>query len=423
MAKTRTYSDPDRQQRNLDKRGPIVNDGKSATPLKTSLPKSNIVRIEVLDGYNRQRYLSSVQREGDELRSSIYQNITQTESRVFYGFIDTQKDTPTFNMNTEWATPKESDTLLGGVKGLVKGASNFAASSNIPLISGAGKILGGTLQAVESIGNIAGRLTGINGSVTGGGTMKAFRGVKLESFSVKCGWYLPEQYYLCIKSLKILYRMAYPRQIEDGDIKPEEFAKAVNNMVDAGSDAIFNNDTDKKVATAAISSEDADEEQDAETVQKQSNEPSGLLIDTIKAGVQATMPTFFSVSKAFGKNFTFNPLPVRVSYGQSMDIEPLVIQKVDTTFSKETFITADGKHRPIFVETTIAFNFWLTPAPNLEFASLFGEELFGPTTRLLEDPPTPKPVQSNASQSRRDNDGWTTSGGMAYNTKTGQFVR
>jgi len=79
----------------------------------------------------------------------------------------------------------------------------------------------------------------------------------------------------------------------------------------------------------------------------------------------------------FGKNLTFDPLPVRVSVGQYVDIEPLVITEARTEFSSETFISSNGRHLPIFCTVTIDFDFWMMPAPNAEFLSILGEEMFG----------------------------------------------
>ena len=51
---------------------------------------------------------------------------------------------------------------------------------------------------------------------------------------------------------------------------------------------------------------------------------------------------------------------------------------IDTKFSRETFISEDnGRHLPLYAHTTISFKYWLNPAPNLEFLSILGTELFG----------------------------------------------
>ena len=87
----------------------------------------------------------------------------------------------------------------------------------------------------------------------------------------------------------------------------------------------------------------------------------------------------------FGRELTFDPLPVRVSLGQYMDLEPLVITNMKVDFSKETFINKEGRHVPVTCSVAISFKFWMNPAPNLHFVSLLGHEMFGKTTESEED--------------------------------------
>jgi hypothetical protein len=72
----------------------------------------------------------------------------------------------------------------------------------------------------------------------------------------------------------------------------------------------------------------------------------------------------------------FDPIPVKVSVGNFMELEPLIINDVGVSFSKETFINKDGLHLPIYVEADISLSFWLTPTPNVPFLKLFGSEVF-----------------------------------------------
>lgn len=324
---------------------PSSKGGGLSESLSTNLPKPNILRIEVLDGNARKRYLAAVQRAGDNIRASVYQQTTQPGERVFYGFLVAGSETG-FNMSSNWNAETGSGAVLDTIKGLA-GA-----------VPGVNTAVGGIAKALEGIGDIGGSLLGINKSTTGSGTVKEFAGVGLSDFHVKCGWYIPEQYQLCIKSLKTVYRMAYPKQTD---------LSVVDSLINKTTTYI------KAKATTKL-------------VQSNTDEPDGVLSQAVDAAgnlIKGAAKGVMQLQEDFGSNYTFNPLPVRVSVGQYMDIEPLVITAVNTSFSKETFInysgTKDkrGRHLPIMVTTDITFQYWLNPAPDLQFASILGQELFG----------------------------------------------
>jgi len=327
----------------------VVDSDKS---LSTKLPKPNILRIEVLDGNARQRYLGAVQRIGDNIKTRTYQRMTQDGERVFFGFLTEGADSQ-FDLKVTWDDKSPDGVILGQLKSIAE---------NVPGI--AGDVTQAITNITAGIGNIAGSLTGINASTTGSGTIKNFSGVSLNDYSITCGWYLPEQYSLCIKSLKTLYRMAYPRQLSNFSAKQfiNDFSTEFRNR----DNQIFSGDI-------------------LGAVENFSNNTVSFVTDV--ANETGAPETLFEIYKQFreglGGNFVFNPLPVRVSVAQHMDIEPLVITGVNTKFSKETFInysgTSDqiGRHLPIFVTTTISLKYWLNPAPKLEFTNILGQELFG----------------------------------------------
>lgn len=379
-------SDDKRLKRNFDKRGIVSNDGKMKTHLSTNLPKPNILRVEVLDGNARQRYLQSIQRVGDRIRNSTYQQISKPGERVFYGFMTSGGETG-FDLNVDWSDKAASGTLLGELKGIAG------------VIPGVGDVVGGVSDAIEGIGDIAGSILGINATTTGSGTVKDFAGVSLRDYHIKCGWYLPEQYDLCTKSLKTIYRMAYPKQL--GSERLADITEAIANGVneELGRQAAQNEGVKNVFVSAA---------QSAAEVTATATKTSAPLVQAIG-----------NIREAFGANYTFNPLPVRVSVGQHMDIEPLVITGVNTSFSKETFINYSGskndkgRHLPIFVYTTISFKYWLNPAPNLEFTSLLGEELFGVN-------PVPKP--KTYSTGKYDPNGKTVQDVIEENNMTRSYM-
>lgn len=336
---------PHDRERNFLTRGigEANEDGTLSKSLSPDLPKPNILRVEVLDGNARQRYLAAVQRKGDNIRRIAYQQATQPGERIFYGFLVSGGETG-FNMNTQWNKDTGSGAILGELKGIAG------------VIPGVNTIVGGATEIIDRIGEIGGSLLGINQSSTGSGTVKDFAGVGLQDYTIKCGWYLPEQYHLCVKSLKTIYRMAYPKQTD---------LSVIDDMIQKGAEYLQNKTFEK-------------------SDQSNSTEPQGLLdagIDAAAEIIKESAKIVMQVQEAFGSNYTFNPLPVRVSVGQYMDIEPLVITNINTTFSKETFINYSGsdkgRHLPITVTVDITFEYWLNPAPDLQFTSLLGQELFG----------------------------------------------
>ena len=55
--------------------------------LSPGVTKPNMVRIEILDGQARKRYLGQLQRAGDLLRTSLYDKMTNRPDQVFFGFL------------------------------------------------------------------------------------------------------------------------------------------------------------------------------------------------------------------------------------------------------------------------------------------------------------------------------------------------
>jgi hypothetical protein len=91
-------------------------DGKTEQDrLSSLLPRPNIVRIEVLDGNSRDRFLKSQTTTGDgtniysitnEMRKSTIGSVytgNRANEKVFYGFLDPKTDS-TFNLTSEWST-------------------------------------------------------------------------------------------------------------------------------------------------------------------------------------------------------------------------------------------------------------------------------------------------------------------------------
>lgn len=342
--------------------------------LSSLLPRPNIVRIEVLDGNSRDRFLKSQTTTGDgtniysitnEMRKSTIGSVytgNRANEKVFYGFLDPKTDS-TFNLTSEW-----SDSSMGGdIGGAIK-----KVIANAP---GIGDMVTTGINIGSSFNEIANRTLGLNTTATGAATMQEFKGVKTSEFKVSCVWYLPEQEKLANFSLKVLYRMLYPTQIAQDKVG-KMVGDAVSNIVDRSKEIAQN--VVKEGLTTAGRDGLASLIPPAAPANADDNNPPGTVAAVTGKAASAVSGVTTAVNNFFGQNTTINPLPVRVCIGHHIDLEPLVIKGVDTKFSKETFISEiNGRHLPLFAYTTINFGFWLTPTPNMEFVSLLGNEIFG----------------------------------------------
>jgi hypothetical protein len=323
--------------------------------LSPNLPRANILRIEVLDGIAREKFLAGIQRITDQtVRQPVYEKMAAKGDSVFYGFLS--DGSTAFTSTAIWNDTEASGAVLGGIKKLGEKLTK-GASSDI-------------LAGIDSIDKFIGKLTGINSSATGSGTIREFQSVGLSDFSLKCSWYLPEQYALCTKSLKTLYRMAYPRKLAVQDV-----SESIQSIVQGVSeDKEFN----ELSSIQLTSSENENTEVQKPASAGDNNSESNFLADLAVKGAGNAYESYMKLKSFFGANYTFNPLPVRVSVGHHMDIEPLVITSVATEFSEETFILpVSHRHIPIFATTTITFQYWLNPSPELQFVDLLGEPIYG----------------------------------------------
>lgn len=355
-----------------------TDDNKSATDGKLSslLPRPNIVRIEVLDGNSRDRYLKSQTSSGtgtniysitNELRKTTIGSIytgSRAKEKVFYGFLDPKTES-TFNLGSEWQDSSMGGDIGGAIKKVI---------ANAP---GVGDALNTAIDIGSSFNDIANKTLGLNTTATGAATMKEFKGIKMNDFKVSCVWYLPEQEKLATFSLKLLYRMLYPTQIAQdkvGKLVGAAVTNAVDTVVTTGRTVLAegiktSGGSDGFAAVVGGNTPPAN---------ANDNNPPSKVAEITGSAASAVSGVTTAINNFFGANTTINPLPVRVCIGHHIDVEPLVIKSIETKFSKETYISeANGRHLPLFANTTISFEYWLTPTPNMEFINLLGNELFG----------------------------------------------
>ena len=306
-----------------------------ARNLQVSLPRPNIVRIEVLDGTARDRYLKSQTSSGsgtniysttNELRKTTIGEVykgNRAKEKVFYGFLSPTADN-SFNLGATWDTSSLGGDIGGAIKKVV----------------GAAGLVGEGLTAAYNIGSgindFATKAMGLNSTATGASTMKDFKSVELSDFKVSCVWYIPEQEKLATHSLKLLYRMLYPKQIAQdnigklvGNITTNAISTALPTVQNLASD-FAHNVGQEKLSNIIGSSKPTNADD---------NNPPNKLIELTGDVVGAAASVLTGINNLFGANVTINPLPVRVCVGQHIDIEPLVITSIETKFSRETFVS------------------------------------------------------------------------------------
>lgn len=331
--------------------------------LKVATPKPNVVRIELLSQDARARYLGKIQQMGDEARGFATESINKIQmlkNRVFYGILKNGYDDG-MSMGADWTDSKEMAKLWEASKKV--GASAVSAIGKA-----VGGIAGGAFadKATGAIGDavdVASELMAISSDSTGSASVQKFSGVKLNEYTVSVGWYLPEQYDLCKHSMRILYQMIYPMQA------------SFSNLGTKLSGSNFTELNDRLDNALASSTQSKDLNLDAD-----SSQATGIIsqLFTGIADIASTAVSGLAVGavEAYGQNLTFDPLPVRLCVGHIIDLEPLVITGVKTSLSPELYITADGKHLPIFVSASISFKMWLKPRPDQQWFKFLGEEMF-----------------------------------------------
>lgn len=312
----------------------IDNFTKNARSIK-NLPKANVVRISVLSSAERQRYLGTIDAAIDAtVKREIYSTI-YAEDPVFYGILNADESIGV-SMSPSWS--QGNGGSAGTIGGMVR---DLAASTKLG-------------QTVGAAGDIMRAMTGISGSTTGSSTMSTFGGVKLSQFKVGCTWYLPEQYTFCMHSLRNISRMAYPVQVPD-EMLSNALGAVVNNVVASVGDA--------EKAEAKRNGEDASDD--------------SLVAPALKSAGETMLKGVQFANDLLGRNLALDPIPVRCSVGHYIDLEPLVINGLEIKFSSDTFLHETGMHIPVTCSVDISMDFWMTPAPKLEFMKLVGQEMFG----------------------------------------------
>ena len=109
------------------------------------------------------------------------------------------------------------------------------------------------------------------------------------------------------------------------------------------------------------------------------------IVDGINEIISKVLDAYIQGSTFMGANFVLVPNPVRVTIGNVLDIEPMVIEHVNIRPSEELFINSIGASIPVTMKVSVALKPWMTPGPNHDFIHLIGDNLFYPIPTKSSD--------------------------------------
>ena len=320
-----------------------------------SLPLPNVVRIEVLSPLAKARYLGQFHSMMEGFRQQLANSImTPDATQPFYGFFDPEANGDIgFDINANW----EQDS-----SGLLNSMAN--KMSNLPVV---GRLAGKAAGAIAKVSNVANTLVttmGMDNTSTGSCTMKSFSKASFAfNKSIKCSWYMPEQEAQARVSITRLMKMAYVRNFDlnsrsDYSKKIAEAFRAMTQQMES-----FNmpEDSASGFAGGVMS--------DMAHLAAGITESFGGSIDTLISGA-------IGINEFFGGSLTVAPMPLRLTLGHILDIEPVVITGIKVSGSKEQFMTTDGTNIPLFVNADINFDMWMIPDPNKGFVRWLGDDVF-----------------------------------------------
>lgn len=367
--------------------------GHTTKNMSKRLPKPNVCRIEVLDGAARRAYMGGIQKSIDAFRETMLDAISKDSGydmyEPFYGILNADTGNgPSIDVSASWQQPSGNKSGFARMSTLLTGGGGNAGL--LGAIPGVGATISSAantaLSAIEGVAQMGMELSGVNNQCTGSMTIKKFSGATIgASLPLKFQWYLPEQEDMCRLSIKRLIMMTYVRPM---DMRGYDIVNAmINGLMSAGGQLA---DSAKDLINKTIApSGYVTESNAANTSYKDgsstasnsnaANEKSSTSWwkETAKNLVGEGVDMYNSLNTFFGGEIVANPLPVRVSIGHYLDLEPMVIDKVKISTSNEQFISADGTHLPVFVNADVTVSYWMQPGPTKDFISILGNEVFG----------------------------------------------
>lgn len=370
--------------------------GHTTKKMSKTLPKPNVCRIEVLDGAARREYMGGFHQALDLFREQMIDAIAEDSKydiyEPFYGILNAENGNgPSFSVQATWQQPSGTKSGFARMNTILTGGGGngglLGITANLPFIGNKmGKLNTGVsnvLNTVEAVAQTGMELSGVNNSCTGSMTIKKFGGATINaSLPLKFRWYLPEQEDMCRQSLKRLVMMTYvrPMNMEGSKIVNE----MINGLLNAGGKMLDDAKSALSSVVTPTGAQQANTPADAQTYKDGSSTASNSG-DTGKSWLRTTgesllgagVDAYNSINSYFGGEITANPLPVRVSIGHYLDLEPMVIESVKFMASNEQFISKDGTHLPIFITAEVQVSYWMQPGPTKDFISILGNEVFG----------------------------------------------
>lgn len=378
--------------------------------------KPNVVRIEVLSPAARRRYLNgglafgsrgatSFQAEADMCKQFMTDAFTDGDCwKPFYGITDQSTDTISLSFTSDWQANKGAtggiNSFVGKLAGATanavgdgaqkvgKGVAAFSGQAGNKVLkflgTATGKLTEGGGKAIKFITNKIGDLpdlleamydaVGADYKMSGACTLRQFVGSNFKpAKQITCKWYMPEQEKLARISIGRLIRMSYSRGLRT-NMTTEDY----RNMLDFMAGTAIRNIADPVTGNIGIATSDGEKRFDdfISGVASGGNwvaDRAASLAEELGEASGAVVP---AVLGAFGNTMTIDPLPVRLTVGHILDVEPLVITGVSLVCSKEQYVSPDGSHLPLFVTAKVDFDMWMMPNPNTGFIQFMGDALF-----------------------------------------------
>lgn len=291
-------------------------------------------------------------------------------------------------------------------------------------------------------------LYGMDSSSTGASTLKTFAGSKMEfPVTLNFTWYMPEQEDLFRLSIHRLLQLAYVRKAytdkkdffdnlkaatnsgmqqsfinaknlkdslkgvadswitagktvidvveanvtELGGVKgliETENGQARSGIVDAAGSGVKVGNAIGQIIKDAADALGVKIDQNAKEMSENgrfSDANKQNLVDGMNEVITKVLDAYRQGSTFMGANFVLAPNPVRVTIGNVLDVEPMVIDSVTIIPSEELFINSIGASIPVTMKVRVSLSQWMTPGPNHDFIHLIGDNLFYPIPTKSSD--------------------------------------
>ena len=335
-------------------------------------------------------------------------------------------------------------TAVGALTSLLMDNKVDDKSKGNSLVDKLSSVIGGVSEKLKSTTE----LYGMDSASTGASTLRTFAGSKMDlPISLNFTWYMPEQEDLFRLSIHRLLQLAYVRKaytdkkdffdnlkaatnsgmqqsfinaknlkdslkgvadawITAGDtvvnvaeanaaemgvireLMESEDGQASNGVVDAaGSGVKVGNAIGQTIRDGANALGDQIDQNAKEMSEngKFADANKQNLVDGMNEIISKVLDAYIQGSTFMGANFVLVPNPVRVTIGNILDIEPMVIEHVQITPSEELFINSIGASIPVTMKVSVTLKPWMTPGPNHDFIHLIGDNLFYPIPTKSSD--------------------------------------